>query len=1395
MGTRLFVGHPQNSTVVNENQFISVGVAGGSTNQAGINFLVYNAQYGGRIYTDDNAVRGLAFDVLQVGTFYNAMNITRTTSPNVLIGTTTDSGYKLSVAGNVVLGYAQNRPVFYDSNGGSFQIKANAGGWATGYFFQGSSGTFRGGWGGFGGNDDLGYLWAGDAYDTPTMVVFGGQGSVEIGRTSVIASEKLGVQISNNAGIASVPAVARFMNNGSGYLTKLTLTDNNIADATISFSPVGSGGSMLSFGIQGTTVNYYTLNVRESGNVLIGTTTDNGRKLQVQGDASVSGEIYSNQISQNRYIRYVFGGTNFAVGAGTGIRWVIGRVYWNQVHWGSYSGMDIEIVNNYYNGARKKYTITNGAGGASIYLRSSQSYGSAYSRIVLGSAVDTGTTSGGYINYYQDVYLEVHEYNQVSVIGELKGPTISIDKTSIGGGEYGWATLFSSPSASNISTFNSTEATILTSENNWGYIDNRLGVNNSNPVVYSGYSVAHLGSANSIGLVKLGTGVTADGPEFFSNSNSDVVINTNSVNTGITIKGNTRNVLIGTTTDSGYKLRVNGSSYFDAPILCYTGNGFITALTNDGVGSNFGFGYSFLINNTGHEIGRIAGQYEDSASGGTGGVGIYTRQAGTLNQRLIVSGGGTVQVNNNAAASTASTNFIAYAYDSDSFFKLGNNTNNSLDIQLTRSDTATMFTVNGHTGNAYFAGNVGIGNTSPDAKLTIGVDDSATNVGYIRLRGHDVYEGNIYKTATYGIYMDTDTNARPIRIDGSAFITGITGNVLIGTTTNAGYRLDVNGTTRVQGDLITTGRQYVQSTPVNIKLPWSSLSINGTAVSDTQASDGLAGVRYSSSGSTTFFYGPYQAIDAGSYVARFRIKVASNASASYIGYIDVVGTNISGEAVSLRPNMLPTGGDYYYIDVPFNCNNDSSVFETRWIGWVGGITDTYIDHVLIVPQSRTNNVYVTDGDDYTIYESQLPRLTIKNATGNVGIGTTSPAAKLHIKNTVAEPTGIIIENTNNAQNLNIDFWNNVGAVQARINYAEGAGDFNFYPNTGAGEALTLKYGGNVGIGTTAPLGPLEVYRSNTGGLGGHIIVNNNGTAVGNETAVIFGDGGSNGFRAAISSTTENSPYYGDLKFKTGANVYSSLTTKMIITGAGNVGIGTTNPAQLLQVQNSTDNAERGIRIINSHANTSADASLRIDGYAGSYIDFYRNANARWRFNRIAFSDDFKITAEAANGGAGDVMYFDYDTGNVGIGTTTPSYKLDVVGDARITSGSLGVGVAPNATDGRIDASNDIVAYQTSDQRLKENVTQIENALEKVKSLTGVEFDWIEEHKHIHGYEGHDTGIIAQQVQAVMPTAVRTNDSGYLSVRYEKMIALLIEGMKEQQNQIDELKAKLNDLTC
>jgi hypothetical protein len=122
--------------------------------------------------------------------------------------------------------------------------------------------------------------------------------------------------------------------------------------------------------------------------------------------------------------------------------------------------------------------------------------------------------------------------------------------------------------------------------------------------------------------------------------------------------------------------------------------------------------------------------------------------------------------------------------------------------------------------------------------------------------------------------------------------------------------------------------------------------------------------------------------------------------------------------------------------------------------------------------------------------------------------------------------------------------------------------------------------------------------------------------------------------------------------------------------------------------------------------------------------------------------------------------------------------------------ALGVNVSPSATAGRIDASNDIVAYSSSDERLKQNITPIENAIDKVKSLTGVEFDWKPEYKHAHGYEGHDTGIIAQQVQEVIPSAVRTNDTGFLAVRYEKLIGLLIEANKELAARVEELEKKL-----
>jgi hypothetical protein len=75
------------------------------------------------------------------------------------------------------------------------------------------------------------------------------------------------------------------------------------------------------------------------------------------------------------------------------------------------------------------------------------------------------------------------------------------------------------------------------------------------------------------------------------------------------------------------------------------------------------------------------------------------------------------------------------------------------------------------------------------------------------------------------------------------------------------------------------------------------------------------------------------------------------------------------------------------------------------------------------------------------------------------------------------------------------------------------------------------------------------------------------------------------------------------------------------------------------------------------------------------------------------------------------------------------------------------------------------------------------------SIGGYEFDWIPM-EGIHDNIGHDIGVIAQEVQKVLPEIVTTRDNGYMAVKYEKMIAVLIEAIKEQQKQIDEIKSKL-----
>ena len=187
---------------------------------------------------------------------------------------------------------------------------------------------------------------------------------------------------------------------------------------------------------------------------------------------------------------------------------------------------------------------------------------------------------------------------------------------------------------------------------------------------------------------------------------------------------------------------------------------------------------------------------------------------------------------------------------------------------------------------------------------------------------------------------------------------------------------------------------------------------------------------------------------------------------------------------------------------------------------------------------------------------------------------------------------------------------------------------------------------------------------------------------------------------------------------------------------------------------------------------------------------------------------------------GQYMYLrGSDNGNMFVGRTgqwaamyyadsikvkTVSTGAEITGNLTVSNDSqtdsLGVGTAPSSTSGEIRATNDVTAYYSSDANLKTNIVNIDNALEKVKQIRGVEFDWTQEYIDEKGGEDgyfvrkHDVGVIAQEVEAVLPEVVGTRDNGTKAVRYDRMVALLIEAIKDQQSQIDELKQIITDLS-
>ena len=207
------------------------------------------------------------------------------------------------------------------------------------------------------------------------------------------------------------------------------------------------------------------------------------------------------------------------------------------------------------------------------------------------------------------------------------------------------------------------------------------------------------------------------------------------------------------------------------------------------------------------------------------------------------------------------------------------------------------------------------------------------------------------------------------------------------------------------------------------------------------------------------------------------------------------------------------------------------------------------------------------------------------------------------------------------------------------------------------------------------------------------------------------------------------------------------------------------------------------------------------GYANSTNSLYdtivyNTAASKWMRTRLTHLvsqeiDALTLGTVAANATAGEVRV----NANVNFGGTTSSLFVSNT-TARIGVGGVTNPQAPLHVQGAVYATGDITAFYTSDQRLKKDIVTIEDALEKVRWLKGVEFTWDKEKITGLSFVGpkpdKDIGLIAQDVEKVFPEAVIEREDGYKAVDYTRLVPVLIEAVKELSYRINILEAELED---
>ena len=336
----------------------------------------------------------------------------------------------------------------------------------------------------------------------------------------------------------------------------------------------------------------------------------------------------------------------------------------------------------------------------------------------------------------------------------------------------------------------------------------------------------------------------------------------------------------------------------------------------------------------------------------------------------------------------------------------------------------------------------------------------------------------------------------------------------------------------------------------------------------------------------------------------------------------------------------------------------------------------------------------------------------------------------------------------------------------------------FIDSTNLGDSVLYQSpSGMIGAGTTAPFDVMHVaFNNSVGSLTGYAVQNLSGSATAYSGMLFYDQTGALGqFQGFSNGTHEyrinNVATNGTINFMTGS------TSRFKVANNGFIGIGNANPENEL------------------HIGAGGNPILKIDGAV----------NAAGQGGRIRWTESFAgdYGMEAMFDGASDELIFrhllnslvdadnilvvkGFPDGRVGVGVAAPLDVFHVAGDIRVGTGTTG---CVKDADGTL-----IAGVCSSDLRLKKNIVPFPSSLDRVSRLQPVHFYWrSDEYPDRHFGNSESFGLVAQDVEKVLPELVTTDDSGYKAVRYNVLPFHLLQAIKDLKSENDDLKARLTAL--